>query len=91
VAKWYVFSAAVANGNFALAIIGVLTSVVAVFFYIRVIVQMYMVEPSAEVTLGKSTRPATVAIAVSLAIVFYLGVLPGRLLELAATSVTALF
>jgi len=91
IAKWYVFSAAVANGDYALAVIGVLTSVVAVFFYLRVVVLMYMTEPGVERTYGDSSRPAVVALAVSLAIVLYLGVLPGRVLELATSSVSALF
>src|SRR5438093_133752 len=42
IAKWYVFSAAVKAGYNWLAIIGVLTSVVSVFFYLRIVVMMYM-------------------------------------------------
>src|SRR5262249_16772410 len=42
IAKWYVFSAAVKSGYYWLAIIGVLTSVVSVFFYLRIVVMMYM-------------------------------------------------
>src|SRR5947207_13635636 len=42
VAKWYVFSAAVKGGYYWLAVIGVLTSVVSVFFYLRIVVMMYM-------------------------------------------------
>src|SRR5438093_1148261 len=42
IAKWYVFSAAVKAGYTGLAIIGVLMSVVSVFFYLRVVVMMYM-------------------------------------------------
>ena len=42
IAKWYVFSAAIKAGYTWLAIIGVLTSVVSVFFYLRVVVMMYM-------------------------------------------------
>ena len=42
IAKWYVFSAAVKAGYNRLAIIGVLTSVVSVFFYLRIVVMMYM-------------------------------------------------
>jgi NADH-quinone oxidoreductase subunit N len=47
-AKFYVFSAAVEAGYIGLAILGVLCSVVSVFFYLRVVVVMYMQEPSAE-------------------------------------------
>ena len=42
IGKWYLFSAAVGGGDYGLAIIGVLTSVVSVFFYLRVVVMMYM-------------------------------------------------
>ena len=42
IAKWYVFSAAIKAGYYWLAIIGVLTSVVSVFFYLRIVIMMYM-------------------------------------------------
>src|SRR5262249_20478975 len=42
IGKWYLFTSAIDAGNYALAILGVLTSVVSVFFYLRVIVMMYM-------------------------------------------------
>jgi NADH-quinone oxidoreductase subunit N len=40
--KWYVFSAAIASGHVALAIIGVLASVIGAFYYIRIIKVMYV-------------------------------------------------
>src|SRR5207244_6217815 len=40
-AKFYVISAAVASHSYALAIIGMLSAVIAAFFYLRVIVLMY--------------------------------------------------
>jgi NADH-quinone oxidoreductase subunit N len=91
IAKWYIFNAAVQEHLIALAVLGVLTSVVSVFFYLRVVVQMYMSDDAAP-----GGRPAVPAIAVAgmiLAVVavFYLGVVPGRLLSLAADSVTAIF
>src|SRR5207245_1022224 len=49
IAKWYVFSAAVKAGYSGLAIIGVLTSVVSVFFYLRIVVMMYMTPTDAPV------------------------------------------
>ncbi len=92
VAKWYVFSAAIRGGQVPLAIIGVLTSVVSVFFYLRVIVMMYMTAPPegslAPPALSKS---AMVALAFSAVVVFYLGILPTRVLDIAATSLATLF
>ncbi|MET3790036.1 NADH-quinone oxidoreductase subunit NuoN [Aquamicrobium terrae] len=45
-AKWYVFLAAIDAGLYALAIIGVLTSVVAAFYYLRIIKIMWFDEPA---------------------------------------------
>ena len=47
VGKWYIFNAAVQENLIALAVLGVLTSVVSVFFYLRIVVQMYMTEERA--------------------------------------------
>ena len=44
-AKWMVFAAAVDAGMFALAVIGVLTSVVSAYYYVRIIKVMYFDEP----------------------------------------------
>src|ERR687894_1110865 len=73
IGKWYIFSAAVAAGYYWLAIIGVLTSVVSVFFYLRVVVMMYMSEPEEGVTRPVIGAVALSALAVSTVAVFYLG------------------
>jgi NADH-quinone oxidoreductase subunit N len=91
IAKWYIFSAAVQEGMIALAVLGVLTSVIAVFFYLRIVVLMYMSDETAP---GHRPRVPSVALAgmvLALAGVFYLGVLPGVLLSLAADSVKSIF
>jgi NADH-quinone oxidoreductase subunit N len=44
-AKWYVFLAAINAGLYPLAVIGVLTSVVAAFYYLRIIKIMWFDEP----------------------------------------------
>jgi len=43
--KWMVFVAAVNQGLYVLAVIGVVTSVVAAYYYVRVIKVMYFDEP----------------------------------------------
>ncbi|NJN16136.1 MAG: NADH-quinone oxidoreductase subunit N [Oscillochloris sp.] len=48
-AKFYVFTAAYEGGLGWLALIGVLTSAVAAFFYLRVVVRMFMQEPLRDV------------------------------------------
>ncbi|WP_407319036.1 NADH-quinone oxidoreductase subunit NuoN [Isoptericola halotolerans] len=48
IAKFEVFSAAVAAGAWPLAVLGVLASAVAVFFYVRLIVLMVLTPPTEE-------------------------------------------
>ena len=47
-AKWYVFVAAIKANLFTLAVIGVLTSVVAAYYYLAIVKVMYFDEPLAQ-------------------------------------------
>jgi NADH-quinone oxidoreductase subunit N len=91
IAKWYIFNAALQEHLVALAILGVLTSVISVFFYLRVVVVMYMTDDSSP--LRRPTVPAVALTGLWLALigVFYLGILPGRLLQIAVDSVSSIF
>jgi NADH-quinone oxidoreductase subunit N len=90
IGKWYLFSAAVTAGHYGLAIIGVLSSVVSVYFYLRVVVMMYM---SDEVSASPVTTPSAAsvfALAVPTVATFYLGILPTRVLDLAIQSIATI-
>ena len=91
IAKWYVFSAALTAGYTWLAIIGVLTSVVSVVFYLRIIVMMYMTDGDDLPAIDVVPNPTAVALLASAALLFYLGILPTRVLEWAAASVGTIF
>jgi NADH-quinone oxidoreductase subunit N len=91
IAKWYVFSAAVKAGYTGLAIIGVLTSVVSVFFYLRIVVMMYMTPSDTPAQFPAVPRIAGAALVVSAILIFYLGILPTRVLEWAAASISTIF
>ena len=92
IGKWYIFSAAVSAGYYWLAIIGVLTSVVSVFFYLRVVVMMYMADREGALPLpAVVTRMGMAALTVAIAVIFYLGVLPTKVLNLAAESIATIF
>jgi NADH-quinone oxidoreductase subunit N len=86
IAKVSVFSAAIDAGHWELALIGALMSVVAAFFYIRVMVLMYMQDPTGAHEPDRSLMPRLV-IAVPAVATLVLGILPGLvtgLLEKAA-------
>src|SRR5207249_3110911 len=91
IAKWYVFTAAMKAGYTWLAIVGVLTSVISVFFYLRVVVMMYMTPSSSAVPILPIPRIAGAALIVSAVLVLYLGVLPTQVLDWAAASIGTIF
>jgi NADH-quinone oxidoreductase subunit N len=91
IAKWYVFSAAIKAGYYWLAVIGVLTSVVSVFFYLRIVIMMYMTPTESPARFPNVPRLAGAALIVSAILVFYLGILPTRVLDWAAASISTIF
>lgn len=87
IGKYAVFSAAVANGGWVLALIGVLASAVAAFFYLRVVVLMYFSEPSGPATVVATPGPALVfAVGVAAIVTVVLGVAPTTVLDLAQNA-----
>ena len=91
VAKWYIFNAALQQGLFALAILGVLTSVISVFFYLRIVIAMYMSDERAPGHRPVVSAVAMAGLLIALVAVFYFGMLPGSLLTAAADSAASIF
>ena len=91
IAKWYVFSAAIGSGYYGLALIGVLSSVVSVFFYLRIVVMMYMTERDARPVPPPITNVAYAGLILSLIGVLYLGVLPSAIIDFAQASISTIF
>jgi NADH-quinone oxidoreductase subunit N len=87
IGKWYIFLAAVQEGHYWLAIIGVLTSVVSVFFYLRIVVMMYMTEEPGAPPRPAVSLPSMIALAFAVLATFYLGVLPTKVLDYALQSI----
>ncbi|MGY1729671.1 NADH-quinone oxidoreductase subunit NuoN [Geodermatophilus sp. SYSU D01062] len=82
--KFAVFRAAIEDGAWPLALVALLASAVAAFFYLRVIVLMYFSEPAADgPTVGVPGLPTTVVLAVTAAATLVLGIVPGAVLGLA--------
>ncbi|MBD5785573.1 NADH-quinone oxidoreductase subunit NuoN [Cellulosimicrobium terreum] len=99
IAKFSAFGAAIAGpdgdgsgATWVLAVVGVVASAVAVFFYVRIIVLMFFTPPAEDVdgvgvTVVRSRGPAAIAIGVCALLVLVLGVFPSPVLELAAEAV----
>jgi NADH-quinone oxidoreductase subunit N len=90
--KFAVFQAAIAGGATPLVIVGVLSSAVAAFFYVRVIVLMFFSEPAVDgpvVVVPSALTASAVGIGALATLVF--GVAPEPLLSLANHAATQLF
>jgi NADH-quinone oxidoreductase subunit N len=79
--KYYVFFGAIQSGLTWLAIVGVLSSVISVYFYIRVVVSIYFRNSEEEFTIQKSFGSYT-AIAISAALILVFGFFPDLLLNI---------
>ena len=90
--KFAVFQAAIAGGATPLVIIGVVSSAIAAFFYVRVIVLMFFsdpVEDGPEVVVPSVFTGTAVAVGTLATVVF--GIVPQPLLSLANHAATQLF
>jgi len=94
IAKVVVFSAAIRSGYWWLALVAVLSSVIAAFFYLRVIVLMYMQEPEEVLISGAEGGPfvferaplARLAVAVPAALTLAAGVFPSIVFDALRTA-----
>ena len=81
--KYYIFVSAIQADLTWLAIVGVLTSVVSVYYYLRLVVFMYFREGEVAVT-GSVSKLSIVALTAAAIGVIQLGVFPSTVLDLTA-------
>jgi NADH-quinone oxidoreductase subunit N len=87
VGKFYVFSAAIQAGYIWLAIIGVMNSLVSVYYYLRITVLMYMKPAEADLGPVVFSPAQTAVVAVTALGVLLIGIFPGSLYDLAVNAV----
>jgi NADH-quinone oxidoreductase subunit N len=87
-AKFYVFSSAVKQGLVPLVIIGVLASLISVFYYLRIVVYMYMREPSREVDIAVENPALFLVLFFCLYGVLQLGLYPRSILILIQQAIS---
>ena len=77
--KFYLFNAAIGEGLLWLALWGVLSSVISVYYYLRPIVMMYMREGNYEIT-GPRFNATSATVLVSAVLISILGILSGPIM-----------
>ncbi|MEK7700786.1 MAG: NADH-quinone oxidoreductase subunit N [candidate division NC10 bacterium] len=90
VGKFYLFGAAVRAGYVWLAVIAVLNSAIAAYYYLRVVVYMYMREPEGAAASSVPSFAGGLALAIALVGVVLLGVVPAPFADLAQAAVAPL-
>jgi NADH-quinone oxidoreductase subunit N len=88
-AKWYVFVAAIQAGLYPLAVLGVVLSVVAAFYYLRIVKLIYFDEP--QVTFDRAAPGVTVVLALSCLVIVFFWVFPGPVVDAATAAAKSLF
>jgi NADH-quinone oxidoreductase subunit N len=87
--KWYVFVAAIKANLFALAVIGVLTSVVGCFYYLSIVKVMYFDEPAGKLDPVRVELRTVLAVAGLFNLLYF--VYPGPLVSVATAAAKSLF
>ncbi|MFZ2948751.1 MAG: NADH-quinone oxidoreductase subunit N [Desulfuromonadaceae bacterium] len=90
VGKFYLFAGAVQKGYIWLAVIGVLNSAASAYYYLRIMVYMYMKEPTEEFEWIKVTAPVTLALIIAAAGTLIPGIVPSFILQYAQMAVKLL-
>ena len=86
VGKFYIFMALIRSGYVPLAVIAVIMSAISAYFYIRIVMLIYMKEPTREFDLARS--PAnSLALAIAVAGTILIGILPAWFLDLAKSAI----
>ncbi|HEX2556579.1 MAG TPA: NADH-quinone oxidoreductase subunit NuoN [Microvirga sp.] len=88
-AKFYVFAAAIEAGLVTLAVIGVVTSVIGAYYYLRIVKVMYFDEPRGAFDPMPGGVKAVLAAASVVVILF--GLVPGPLVSAASAAARSLF
>ena len=89
IGKFTIFTAAYDSGNIAVVIAGVLSSAIAAFFYIRVIVMMFFTDPEEDtVTVTIPSLNTNLTIWIAAIVTILLGVFPTPVLDAVASLAT---
>lgn len=90
IGKYFIFLSLIETGHFYLAVLGVGYSVVALYYYLRIVVVMFMKRPLDEVPLATSLG-LRVALGVTLAMTLLIGIYPQPIIVIAREAVRPFF
>lgn len=90
IGKYFIFLSLLGTGHYYLALLGVGYSVVALYYYFRIVVVMFMKKPLEEVPLASSIG-LQVALGLTLAMTLLIGIYPQPIITIAREAVRPFF
>ena len=89
-AKWYVFLPAIKAGLYPLSVIGVVTSVVGAYYYLRVVKIMFFDEPAERFSPTEGRTFAVMALSAAFVVAFVLPFVGGTVVDAATAAASVL-
>ena len=89
VGKLYLFAAAIEKGWTWVAVIGVITSAISLYYYFRIVVYMYQRDSTVATPIALRSPALVAVIALCALLTLLLGVVPGPFLDMADRSLAA--
>ena len=91
IAKFYVFKVVIDAGDIGLALIGIFTSIVSAYYYLRVVYYLYMKEADELTPIPARGAFATGAMALAIVGIFVVGIWPMPVFDLFPLAANAIF
>ncbi len=86
ISKFYVFKSAIEAGHLGVALVGIITSIFSVYYYLRVVYYLYMKEAAEGYEVPVSGVFATGGLAISMIGIFLIGIYPTPLFRMASVA-----
>lgn len=87
ISKFYIFKTAIESGHTVVALIGILTSIVSVYYYLRVVYYLYMKEPAEGLAVQTSAGVFAIgALMIAIAGILIIGIYPSPLFQAAGNA-----
>jgi NADH-quinone oxidoreductase subunit N len=90
IGKYYIFLSLIETGHYYLAVLGVAYAVVALYYYFRIVVVMFMKNPPETVPLAMSSG-VRVALSVTFAFTLVIGIYPEPFINMARLAIRPFF
>lgn len=90
VGKLWLFGAAVQSGYILLAVVGILTTMLSFYYYLRIIVMMYMHDAEKDARFDQYSVSNTIALCIAAFFIILLGVFPNLLWDTIRASMVGL-